>query len=480
MAAPEFALEVSQNRYRSTEDRAVDAILTLTAGDLAVSDSTVAAEVILLDCSGSMNYGDKIGFARRAAVAAVETLRDGTFFAVVQGTDHAEMCYPPTARMAVADASTRAEATRQIHRMQASGGTRMGTWLTRASELFAAHPTAIRHAVLLTDGRNQHETGAELERALAASDGRFFCDARGIGEDWDPRELRRIVTVLRGAADAIRAEHELVDDFRALAEATMAKVVPDLRIRVTTQPGVGLGGLKQAHPRELDLTGNPVREVEIAGGRRVWEFSTGSWAAHETRDFMLSLEVGWAEGDPQGEDLLRAEVALLAEGPDGTGESRGPAAPVLVQWTSDPALSSRFDPKEIHYKGQAELTEAVQAGFEAYDDGRPDEAQRRWGTAVRLATESGNTVLLGKLERLVDVVDAGRGEVRLKPDVARGDLIDADLSSTHSVQAPRPGPGAGADEPGADQPDVTCRNCDRTLAATDRFCQCGTRVEGRG
>jgi hypothetical protein len=93
---PNFGLDVSQNRFLSISDTAMEAILTVTARDIAVSGS-VAAEVILVDCSGSMFLpSNKIAAAQQAATAAVDVLRDGTFFAIVQGTDHAEMCYPTT------------------------------------------------------------------------------------------------------------------------------------------------------------------------------------------------------------------------------------------------------------------------------------------------------------------------------------------------------------------------------------------------
>jgi hypothetical protein len=479
MAAPEFTLEVSQNRYLSTEDDTMDAILTVTAGDIAVGGSAVAAEAILMDCSGSMSMPPtKIAAARRAAAAAVDALRDGTFFAIVQGTHDAEMCYPATPHMAVADATTKVEAKALIARMPASGGTAMGTWLTLALELFREHPAAIRHAVLLTDGENVHETSEELDRVLAACDGHFFCDARGIGADWDPRELRRIVTVLRGTADAVRAEADLVDDFRALAEVAMTKVVPDLRIRVTTMRGAELRQLKQAYPRELDFTGNPAREPTSVDGRTVWEFSTGSWSPNESRDYQLSLRVHRDDRDPVFEDLLGAEIELLArpEGAEDTDQRCAPPQPVEVHWTTDPALSSRFDPKVAHYTGQAELNKAVLAGWDAYDAGRPEETARAWGHAVRLATESSNAQVLTRLRRLVDVVDAGRGIVRIKPDLSRSDLLDAAVGSNISSRAPAK-PRLDPD-PGVDKPDVTCPNpeCGRTLPGTAKYCQCGTPV----
>jgi hypothetical protein len=481
MAAPDFTLDVSQNEYLSTADSTLDAILTVAAGDIAVSGSSVAAEVILLDCSGSMAMPPtKIAAARRAAAAAVDALRDGTCFAIVQGRHEAEMCYPTTPHMAIADSTTKAEAKVRIDGMPASGGTAMGTWLTQARDLFHAHPTAIKHAILLTDGWNEHESREVLDRALTECDGQFFCDARGIGEAWDPHELRRIVTVLRGTADAVRPNSELIDDFRALAEATMAKVVPDLRIRVTTLPGTEVRLLKQAHPRELDFTGNPARQPRTEDGKTVWEFSTGSWAANDEREYYLSLRVQRDERDPMFEDLLAAEVEVVARSPgtEDTAERCAPPKPVLVHWTTDPALSSRFDPKVAHYSGQAELNTAVLAGFDAYEAGRQDEAARAWGDAVRLAAESGNTDLLRKLGRLVDIEDAARGVVRLTPNLSRAALLDAAVSSNMSsraVEKPRSEP-----EPGEGTPDVDCPQCGWTMPGDAAFCpRCGTPFGGQ-
>jgi hypothetical protein len=468
VATPEFTLELSQQQYLSTSDNVMDAILRVTAGELGAVSTGVAAEVILLDCSSSMSVPmTKIAAARGAAVAAIEALRDGTYFAVVQGTDRATMCYPTKPRMAVADARTRAEAKEQINAMAARGGTAMGTWLTLARELFATTRATIRHAVLLTDGQNMHESTEQLERVLAECDGQFCCDARGIGTDWDPHELRRIAGVLRGACDAVRVEAELVDDFRALARAAMAKVVPDLRIRVTSAPGVELRGLKQVHPREADYTGNPARH-----DGPVWEFSTGAWAGHDSRDFQLSLRVACDDRDPIGEDLNAAFVELISEGaPDAVA-----AVSVLVHWTTDPVLSSRLDAAVAHYQGQGELTKAMLGGFDDFVAGRHEEAVRKWGDAVRLATESANTEALTRLARLVDVIDAEQGIVRLKPNVSQPDLLSsaagADMSS-RSWDSRKQQPVNRDATPQATAP------CGHTVPSTAKFCgECGRRVDG--
>lgn len=91
-SAPRFSVEVYQNEFLPEGGRDVHAIVTATAtgGATATAVRTQgqdAAVVIMVDCSGSMEYPpDKMRGAREATAAAVDTLRDGTAFAVIAGT----------------------------------------------------------------------------------------------------------------------------------------------------------------------------------------------------------------------------------------------------------------------------------------------------------------------------------------------------------------------------------------------------------
>ncbi|CRK56670.1 hypothetical protein [Alloactinosynnema sp. L-07] len=462
---PAFGLTVSQNHYLAAETTTMDAILRVTAVDIE-DRSAVAAQAILLDCSDSMSMPPtKIAAARRAAAAAIDVLRDGTYFAIIEGTSHARMCYPATG-MAIADKITKAQAKREVSAIVASGGTAMGSWLSMARDLFTAYPDAVRHALLLTDGRNEHETAAELDRVLTSCAGNFVCDARGIGEGWDPHELRRIVTALRGSADAVRSDAELAADFSALTEAAMAKTVPDLRIRVTAMPGTELSMLKQTHPSELDFTAGPARQEGL-----VWEFSTGSWAGGESRDYQVTLRIAREDTDPVAEDLQVAVVDLV------TGDTDRCAAPrpVLVHWTRDPERFSLVDPDVAHYRRQAELDRAVNAGADAFNAGRHDDAAREWGRAIRLADESGNTEIRGRIDRVVDVIDVEQGIVRVKPNLSHGDVLALVVVSNESSrsESPRPDHQSGTAQ-GPPTPDITCPVCARISPGTDTLCvQCG-------
>jgi von Willebrand factor type A domain/von Willebrand factor type A C-terminal domain len=466
---PEYAfdLHASQNKYLPVGDREMHAIVVVSAGDLGPPPD--AAEVILVDCSASMGQQEpgqpeaKIAAARRAAIAAVDQLRDGTGFAIVRGALEASQVYPIESRLAVASASTKEEARAEIAHLTASGGTAIGRWLMHAKALLDAQPAAIRHAILLTDGKNEHETRAELERILAACAGRFNCDARGIGDHWEPAELRRIVSVLRGKADAAKAD-ELAGDFRAMMAESMGKVVPDLRLAVRAMPGVGVRFVKQVFPTELDLTehGQPLDE-------RTVEFPTGSWGS-EAREYHVCLDVD-STGRPLGDDLQVGLVGMQAVAPDGSRAVAHKAqAGIFVHWTDDPVRVTRVDPKVSHYLGQDDLRAAANAGCDAYDAGDLDGAREQWGRAARLAHESGNEKVLSRLAGVVEIVDPAAGVVRIRDGIRRGDLSLLIAGSWYTQR----GPDGDVVVAGSADPDQRCPVCDWVSPASARICtNCG-------
>ena len=184
---PDFAFEVNQNEFLAAGSREVHAVVTLTASSSLASGARPATgtdnvEVIIIDTSGSMDYPrTKIMAAKEATKVAIDALRDGAYFAVVAGTEGARVVYPTGGQLLRADDRTRHEAKEAVNRLSANGGTAMGRWLAQAGRLFDAHPNAIKHAILLTDGKDESETPADLARAIQASVGTFTADCRGIG-----------------------------------------------------------------------------------------------------------------------------------------------------------------------------------------------------------------------------------------------------------------------------------------------------------
>ncbi|QFG22826.1 VWA domain-containing protein [Actinomadura sp. WMMB 499] len=434
---PEFRISVDQNPYLPVGGRDMHAIVSVEArspGGGPPAAGTEAAEAIVIDTSGSMSFGGKMAAAKRAAVAAVEALRDGVHFAVVAGANRPRMVFPQGERLVRADERTRQSAVRAVRRLDAAGGTAIGSWLRLADRLLAAHDGAVRHAILLTDGKNQHETGDELGAALRQCEGRFVCDARGVGTDWEVAELRRITSVLLGGFLDVPDPADLEADFLAMTRAAMGKRVADVALRVWTPQAAELRFVKQMVPAVEDLTGR-----RVASGERTGDYPVGAWGS-EAREYHLCVRV---PASAVGQRMRAAHVKLVA--PDGAVLASGN---VLAEWTDDEARSTRINRRVAHHTGQSELAAAVREGLEARRAGDEETATKRLGRAVVLAREVGNEQIAGLLDRVVEVVEGEPGTVRLRPGVAKADEMALDTRSVRTVRTVRTRPGRTGDHGG--------------------------------
>ncbi|MFJ3905724.1 VWA domain-containing protein [Streptomyces sp. NPDC090025] len=437
---PQFSVDVYQNEFLPEGGRDVNAIVTVTATGAAtgsgagsgpadaVGDAVPggAAVVLMLDCSGSMDYpATKMRGAREATAAAIDTLRDGTAFAVIAGTHVAREVYPGAGRLAVADARTRAQAKDALRALSAGGGTAIGTWLRLADRLLAASDASIRHGILLTDGRNEHEAPEELRAALDSCAGRFTCDARGVGTDWEVDEVRGIARALLGTADIVADPAGLAADFTTMMEGAMGKAVADVVLRLWTPVGVEIGFVKQVAPSVEDLSGR-----RVVAGPRAGDYPTGSWG-DESRDYHVSVRVPEAA---IGQEMLAARVSLIAPGPAGGDPVALSQGLVRAVWTDDLVVSTAINAQVAHYTGQAELADVIQQGLDARKSGDEDGATAKLGRAVQLAAASGNADTAKLLSKVVDVVDAATGTVRLKAKVAEADEMTLETRSTKTVR----------------------------------------------
>ncbi len=413
-----FTVEIDQNTYLPTGVGRVDAVVTLTAPETPFAPATGGGlEIIILDCSTSMS-GDRISAARRAAAEAIAQLRDGVAFAVIAGTATAEQVYPPSGT-AVADARTRAEAAATVRTLRANGATAIGTWLTLAGEIADRHSGALRHAILLTDGQNG-ERQAVFQTALDRVVGRFTCDCRGVGTDWRVDELRAIASALLGTVDIVADPADLAADFRAIMGAAMEKTMADVALRLWTPRTAQVKFVKQVAPTIEDLTDRRTPSGNLRG-----DYPLGSWGA-ETRDYHLCVEL---QPGVVGEQAIAAARVSVVCGDEVLG--RGD---VLAEWTDDTALSTRISRGVALYTGQAELAEAIQEGLAAHRAGDERLATARLGRAVALAAETGNEGTARLLARVVDVIDAPSGTVRLRSGLSKADTMTLDSRSTKTVQ----------------------------------------------
>ncbi|MGW5850450.1 VWA domain-containing protein [Streptomyces sp. NPDC055254] len=436
--APRFSVEVYQNEFLPEGGRDVHAIVTVTStGGATATTARVhgqdAAVVIMVDCSGSMEYPpDKMRGAREATAAAIDTLRDGTSFAVIAGTHVAKEVYPGQGRLAVAGPATRAEAKESLRGLSSGGGTAIGTWLRLTDGLLRRSTATIRHGILLTDGRNEHEEPAVLRATLDACAGRFTCDARGVGTDWEVKEVTGIASALLGSADIVADPAHLAGDFTRMMENVMGKEVADVALRLWTPVGVEIQYVKQVAPAVQDLT-----DRRVEAGPRAGDYPTGSWG-DESREYHVCVRVPNAA---VGQEMLAARASLvLPAAAGGTPAAGGPPAAALAQglvravWTNDLAASTAINPQVAHYTGQAELAQAIQQGLEARKLGDVDGATAKLGRAVQLARVSGNADTARLLSKVVDVVDAVAGTVRLKAKVADADEMTLETRSTQTVR----------------------------------------------
>jgi von Willebrand factor type A C-terminal domain/von Willebrand factor type A domain len=437
MSEPDFTVSVFQNEYLPEGAREVSAIVTVSAPDSLPSSGGAGpggaggaggasgrAEIIIVDCSGSMDYPHaKIVQARAATAAAIDVIRDGVAFAVIAGTEKARPVFPNDGTMAIASPQTRSTAKQVVAGLQPGGGTAMGTWLRLARQMLMSNPATLRHAILLTDGKNEHEAPEALAAAIGECDGVFSCDCRGVGTDWQVAELRKISTALLGTVDIVPDPAGLTADFEAMITAAMGKAVADVALRVWTPQSAELKFLKQVAPTVDDLTGRRNQTGPQAG-----DYPTGAWAGGESRDYHVCVQVSAAA---VGQEMLAARVSLVV---DSRVAGQGL---VRAIWTDDEALSTRINSNVAHYTGQAELAQAIQDGLEARKQGDEELATAKLGRAVKLAEDSGNEDTAKLLAKVVDVVDVATGTVRLKKKVDDADEMALDTRSTKTVRTKR-------------------------------------------
>ena len=436
---PQFSVDVYQNEYLPEGGREVNAVVTVTAtgGGTIGSAMTAphlyspgqgpsAAVAVMVDCSGSMDYPPtKMRNARDATAAAIDTLRDGVHFAVIGGTHVAKEVYPGGGRVAVADATTREQAKQALRSLSAGGGTAIGTWLKLADRLLSSADVAIRHGILLTDGRNEHESPQDLKAALDACAGRFTCDARGVGTDWEVKEVTGIASALLGTADIVADPAALAADFTQMMETAMGKEVADVSLRLWTPVDTTVKFVKQVAPTVEELTGR-----RTAAGPRAGDYPLGSWG-DESRDYHVCVEVPVAH---IGQEMLAARISLVIPQPDGSAQNLGAQGLVRAVWTDDMVASTSINPQVAHYTGQAELAQVIQQGLDLRKSGDMDGATAKLGRAVQLASASGNADTAKLLAKVVDVVDAATGTVRLKAKVAEADEMTLETRSTKTVR----------------------------------------------
>jgi len=310
-----------------------------------------------------------------------------------------------------------------VQSLEAGGGTEMSNALLAAKAEFAKYPDAIACSMFLTDGQNNPEDRKKLQLTIETCKGAFQCDCRGVGTDWDPEDLKRIANVLMGSADAITNPDGLEADFKNFLSKALSKGMSGVKLRLWSPKTAQLLSVQQMNPEILELLPAAKRIDD-----KTVEIELGAWSA-ETRDYHIAIQV---QPGAEGDEMLacRPTVIVMANGV----EVKTVGQPVVVAWTSDEALSTRINGQVAHYTGQAELATAIKDGLEAKSRGDVDVATKLLGKAVKLAEASGNDEVTRRLSKVVDVVDASEGTVRLKSGNNKAADLELDMGGTRTVR----------------------------------------------
>jgi von Willebrand factor type A C-terminal domain/von Willebrand factor type A domain len=422
----EFQAEVFQNEYLSDGATDVHAVVSITcsgAGVAGQGDAGDAAEILIIDTSGSMDMpASKIAAARRAGKVALDEIVDGAWFAVMAGHTVAQMVYPEHPGLAKMSDVTRNDAKAAVGRLRSGGATAIGSWIAAATALFEQAPSVQRHAILLTDGKIEGEPEGALAEALAAATGKFQCDCRGIGSDWVVDELREISTALLGTVDIVAQPEDLEADFEQMMKVAMSRGVANAHMRVWTPQGSAVQFVRQVAPQVDDLSGRAAQISPL-----VVEYPTGAWS-DESRDYHIAVRVPVA---PVGNERLAARVEVVVD------DQVVAKALVKAVWSADTNLTTRIDPAVAHYTGQAQLADVIRRGLAAKTAGDERTATVLLGEAAKIAHESGNEDTTRLLAKVVDVVDVEAGTVRLKQQVDRTDEMALDTRSTKTTRIAR-------------------------------------------
>jgi hypothetical protein len=159
------------------------------------------------------------------------------------------------------------------------------------------------------------------------------------------------------------------------------------------------------------------------------DYPIGAWGAGEARDYHLRVRV---PPGAIGQEMLAARLRLTfssAVGRREVGEGL-----VRAVWTADKELFAAVNHQVAHYSSQVELAHVIGEGLAARRQGDEVVTMAKLGRAVALAEQSGNEDTARLLSRVVDVLDAPTGTVRLKKTVERVDEMTLDTRSTKTVR----------------------------------------------
>lgn len=422
----DFSLESFFNPHLAIGTSRIDAVLTVTAtsdGNRVAASQDGKAIIFVLDVSGSMSDHNKLEQGKKALHRCIQLLDKSCYFSVITFAYMADVVVPLT--LATEDAKEKA--SRQINGLVPNGGTHMSTGLLAALAEFRKADNKIGYVQFLTDGDNGGADREDLDHALSVCEGQFQCDCWGVGTDWKPAELRKIAGRLLGSADAVPNPEQLEKCFQGALSNALSKGVGDVRLRLQVPKTSKIVGIKQMSPEIADLM-KLAKQVD----EKNLDVPLGAWGA-ESRDYHVVIEL---QPQSEGEEMMACRPKIVFS--EGDNEVICEGQRIIAAWTQDEALTARINSQVAHYTGQEELASSIKEGLEAKARGDIDHATVLLGKAAKIAIQSGNDEVTMRLKKVVDIIDADQGTVRLKSGAGKAAdkaaELELDMGGTRTVR----------------------------------------------
>jgi Mg-chelatase subunit ChlD len=415
-----FKIENYYNPHLSLGASRLDSIVTITAeGEAEVQNNVKRAIIFVLDVSGSMDMYGKMDMAKLAVRKSIDLLDENSMFAIITFSYDARVLSP----LQIANHQNKEIAHNAVKRLRASGGTQMSSGLYEVLQMIRGLRDTMIHVQFVTDGQNDTADHYRLEEALSQSEGKFQCDCWGIGTDWEPEELRNISNRLLGVADAVPDPERLEETFRVALNSAMSKGIGDVRLRIQSPKSVKIVTMKQVSPEIVDLS----KLAKRVDDKNI-DIPLGAWG-NETREYQIAFELQ-PQGD--GEEMMaaRPKVVYVLDGQEAVVDGDR----IVAAWSSDVSVTSRINEQVAHYTGQAELAKSIKEGLEAKSRGDVDSATVLLGKAAKIAVETGNEEVTARLKKVVDIVDADHGTVRLKANAGKAADMELDMGGTMTIR----------------------------------------------
>lgn len=402
-----FDVSAYQNPYLREGDTRLQSVLSINLSSVNLQAQPVPLALgIVIDRSGSME-GQKIEAAKDAAIRVIQAADDSTAFMVVTFNEIANVIVPPCA----ATPDNKQRAVQAIRAIYSNGGTCMSTGLQAVAREMISAQGRVRKILFLTDGKNEGEKRAMLDRAVQnCKQSQVEVSAWGIGTDWDEDELRYIAQGTNGDADIIPSPDQVSGAFATAFSQFKNTALTNVKLNLWTPQGVTIKAVQQVFPsiNPLTLTPDP-------NNPRMQQATLGSWAQGDQRDYLVDLEVPAYQ---PGQQFLMARPSLIFTGA-GRGEEEEKTdrkAWVFAQWTTDLQLAAQIDHHVAHYTNQEELSQNIREGQAALASGDNERATRMLGRALQLSQQTGNENMTRMLNKLV--VKDSSGTVRLNKNAS--------------------------------------------------------------